>query len=452
MPDKDNRKIEGKVTFVQNSLPALDAGEYELKISQLVDGVHGDKIAKDEIKGSECFIVRGERFKLDPADLHSVFPPDNASGEYASTLPHVVLERISLPWERSPLATGAMKTKAGENVPAWLGILVVDDGDLAEFPAFNPQPRTAKVADFFQPQLGACLSCFGSARPVDALDYGESVEDPCFALDMPLELFRAVAPSLEDLKLLAHVRSMIVENQEMCPGDDGTDEEGVGYSVVIGNRLPVPERKTYAYLVSLEGLGSWLPGGGNAGDGTIRLIVLKSWSYSAVDQDKPGADFVKILKGLDVDVLSKKPAGSAEDAAADAQIKQALALGYVPLAHDMRGGSLTVSWYRGPLQPNPHDRELLLPITSADKATRYDPDSGLLDVSYSAAWQIGRLLALQDKTYSSALYSWKRELEQQLVAEAAGDIAHLPFKPILKGEPRSELENCLLGALKEQLK
>ncbi|HWF77863.1 MAG TPA: hypothetical protein VN694_11885, partial [Caulobacteraceae bacterium] len=48
-------------------------------------------------------------------------------------------------------------------------------------------------------------------------------------------------------------------------------------------------------------------------------------------------------------------------------------------------------------------------LSSADAATRYDPASGMFDLSYAGAWQMGRLLAVQDKRFSTLLVNWRRQ-------------------------------------------
>ena len=48
--------------------------------------------------------------------------------------------------------------------------------------------------------------------------------------------------------------------------------------------------------------------------------------------------------------------------------------------------------------------------------------TGLLDASLAAAWTIGRLIALQDKGFSAALYTWKRGLTQAVVDTAEREI------------------------------
>jgi hypothetical protein len=105
-----------------------------------------------------------------------------------------------------------------------------------------------------------------------------------------------------------------------------------------------------------------------------------------------------------------------------------LAMGCVPLPHAMRQGNRTISWYHGPLVPgqNTTKQDLQLPVRAADELVRYNPQLGLFDVSYAAAWELGRLLALQSKDFSVNLFNWKRTHAQQL-KNAETQLVHLPF-------------------------
>ena len=103
-------------------------------------------------------------------------------------------------------------------------------------------------------------------------------------------------------------------------------------------------------------------------------------------------------------------------------------MGCVPLPHAMRQGNKTVSWYRGPLVPgNNTSKEFSLPIRTADELVYYDETCGVFDVSYSAAWELGRLLALQSKSFSLSLYHWKRTHARKLKDDAEAQLTHLPF-------------------------
>jgi hypothetical protein len=81
-----------------------------------------------------------------------------------------------------------------------------------------------------------------------------------------------------------------------------------------------------------------------------------------------------------------------------------------------------VSWYRGPLVPYAVPRRANVPVWSADASLRLDPGSGMLDASYAAAWQLGRLIALQNEEYCSALLTWKRGARRDTIQRMEQDI------------------------------
>jgi len=81
----------------------------------------------------------------------------------------------------------------------------------------------------------------------------------------------------------------------------------------------------------------------------------------------------------------------------------------------MRQGEKTVSWYRGPLVPLNYDKpkQIQEPVSCADELLRYDPDTGLFEVTYAAAWQLGRLLALQNQSFALALNRTRKTLRAE---------------------------------------
>ena len=110
-----------------------------------------------------------------------------------------------------------------------------------------------------------------------------------------------------------------------------------------------------------------------------------------------------------------------DSAAAAAPYLQA---GYLPLKHRMREGSATYSWFHGPFVPTEERSRVRLPARSADELTRYDLEKGLFDVSYSVAWELGRLMALKDSKFSTALYHWKRAHRHQLRGAEQAALPH----------------------------
>ena len=94
-------------------------------------------------------------------------------------------------------------------------------------------------------------------------------------------------------------------------------------------------------------------------------------------------------------------------------INHALQMGFAPINHDLRNSDTTISWYRGPLVPMSYAKSMsYTDISCADAALRYTPETGMFDASYAAAWQLGRLLALQDQAFAQALFRFRTDYQR----------------------------------------
>ena len=436
------------VTFIQHQVPGLPDGTYSLDLAQHVDDAKGNPISGDTLKRSYRFAVRGDRFRLrDPgSSIASTFPADNATGEYSTVLAHVVFTSTSLPWTRHPTTKAPAIPPPGKDtevdVPTWLALLVLDDDDAAAFPGLALDPVTRVLGDLFpkaaygDSTLGEGHSYFAGATSTKGLEIDEATGDPVQTIDVPLALFADVAPTLDDLLLSAHVRRLSVQNKSVALGETPAADPLGSFSIVVANRLPQSSRRSHAYLVSLERLERFLPAtadGGTLTDGTLdlagtlRLAVLHHWTFNSKGAT---AAFVDRLERLN----ERKDAADAPNTNLRVAVKEAsppveaaLAGGHVPLDHALRTGEKTVSWYRGPLSPVDHEPAAIeLPISSPDRALILDPTTGMFDASLAAAWTIGRLAALQDKSFAGALYAWKKglaravvdDVERRIVAEA----------------------------------
>jgi len=110
------------IQFVEHALPALEPGKYRIDVDQHMV-FPGDEPAKT-FSYNQFFHVLGPRFGLGAADVQSVYPPANSQGQFEQTLPHIVLRRRTLPWERrlgSPNGAGS--------VP-WFALLLFHEGEL----------------------------------------------------------------------------------------------------------------------------------------------------------------------------------------------------------------------------------------------------------------------------------------------------------------------------------
>lgn len=391
---------QGEIQFSQACLPALSAGDYTIKVDQTIQEVRPDKPFQSELD----FSVAGPRFDLNPADIYSVFPPIRQSGEFANTLPHIVFTRRTIPWER----TLDGKDQNPEAPCPWLCLVVLSDAD---FPGNTvPEIKTRKTSELLSPAPDD--HCMGPAISVKDLATYESVNDPCNTIDLPADVFNRTLPGVSDLPFLAHVRTVNTADKETL----SYQTEG-SFSVVLANRLPESGPgdpvKNRVCLVSLEGFQQYLPGGTKKPPAeNVRLAVLAHWEFYCFGKNT----FKVLMNNLDTDRLQlpvrpelKKKAADGDETAT--RVGQAFSYGYTALNHHVRNGEKTVSWYRGPLVPMFYPKpETFAFLPSADAALRYNYTTGLLDVSYAAAWQLGRLLALQNQQFAQAMYRYRKQI------------------------------------------
>ncbi len=453
----------GVIRFIPRHRPTLAAGTYKISLSQEVT-IRGTK--QPELTSKDRYLaVRGERFDLRDEWIQSVFPPEGGKGDYEDMLPHIVLTRGTLPWERTVNRNGT----GDEGRVPWLALLVLDAGQ-----ADMVRSETIRLD-----QLGQ----IGKKGLWDNLEAGESEEDGCRVIGLPKTLLDGLVPEESDLKYLTHIRRVNHARKAEYNPEDAEQN----YAVVAGNRLLEGGIAYTAFLVSLEGYyddrrAEWYAEDKN---GLTWLVCLKSWGFRVKGYYQLTAEVLSALEGLNVpkavlakldpladqkydsrqkffnDLKSVLSAGEqtqwqdvvAEQARHGENFRRLLLnldtgalrgpesnyapaetyfkAGYTLFPHGLRQGDRTLSLYRGPFLPRAGEKQSLnLPAAYADQLLRYDGDTGLFDVSYAAAWQLGRLLSLQNKSFATALASWKElKIRQTLIAardkavkEALGDI------------------------------
>lgn len=386
--------LDGAVQFRQHEQPALIDGNYSIEIDQTIVLSDG---TRNPYTHGRSFSVTGPRFSLPTDSVVSVFPPEGARGEFDNALPQAVFSKPTLPWQRS-IYDSAPTYASGADVPPWLALILIDEEDAA--PAVND---SATVQQLLMPETG--IFC-----PTPILETGQATTDPCVTLDLSLDFFNQVAPTIDDLNLMGHTRELTLVSSKPAENAVSPNTE---FSVIFGNRLPKMGNLTTVHLVSLEGFSDYLPtSGGTAstqfpsGTDTVRLVSLKSWSFTAIDENQT---FTGLLENLDVGALQMPLIADGNQT-----VTNAFAMGFTAMNHSLRDGDATVSWYRGPLLPMANESEIILPAACADALLQYDSATGMFDVSLAAAWQLGRLLALQNRSIAVSLYAWKAK---QTVAE-----------------------------------
>ncbi|MFK0202741.1 hypothetical protein [Streptomyces lavendulae] len=406
---------ELEITLHDSLLPAT-AATYHFKASHVLrrDGEHGEDIdvAPDRLPATEHpFVVKAVQFNLAPAYVHAQYPAPGASGDYERTLPHITLNRSILPWERDV---------AGRSVPSrapWLALLLFREGELPDDPTGEGLTVTRPVSEL--------------REPVEPGVFGPRVvpEDPaadCQTIDVPVAEYAELLPREDEMDYLAHLRQVTPPLQLLDDGEILTEGD---YAVLTTNRFPRAEGNYCVHLASLEGHQAYL--GGDLPEGALALRVCSLYSWTFTCNPKSSLDAAGLLQGLvapgheDPEELALRLPPSGAPARPDDEQRYALARlrrGYVPVSYRLLTGENTFAWYRGPFTPVTAPPVPLPPDvfhTTADHALIYEREHGLFDVSYAAAWTLGRAMALSDPEYSADLVRARRELANREATLAA---------------------------------
>jgi hypothetical protein len=417
--------------------PQLTAGKYRLTAVQTLvlpvkpKPVELKPVEPESVKWTKPkeFWVSAPRFVLAPDEIYSVYPPDGQSGAYCNTIPHVVFASKSLPWER-PLS--------GDKDAPWMAVLLLDEEECTnntiEVTSRKLNEVTDPGEDIYHPNIK--LDPWEEEEPEASDDTSKENEKLCKTIDVPWKLFCEIVPRLGELKYLAHVRKVATGDKEDVSGiGDG------GFSLLLGNRVPKKEKQYFAFVVSLEGLSDLIIKTEQPSppppSKKVRLVVLSKWSFFS-----RGEPFEALLKGLvpeDKDawlrITPPESVKNVKDEKARTALETALEHGYVPVRHHFRHGKSAMSWYRGPLVPLPIPYQpRILDYKSADHALQLDPDVGLFDVSYAAAWQLGRLLALQAPDFARSLFYNETSYVTNKLLEIAADFAVEDENQLLQSE------------------
>ncbi|SFD86850.1 hypothetical protein SAMN05518672_103600 [Chitinophaga sp. CF118] len=466
-----------RILFYQNHKPAMVPGDYTITVSGTIshrqtNGKNDAINSNNTASATTRFAVYGERFTIQEQDVRAIFPASGSTGEYASVLPHVIINRNTLPWERHAFTTN-------KDLP-WLALLLFDESEV-------PEKKIITVAALKNTPSGTINF------PAFSIETAQNDEEALTVIDVPKAVLVKILPSAASLLLLAHTRQGVNETHELV---------GEENAVVFSNRLPAQGVRSTMHLVSVEGRynanGFDFSGNGNL----FRLVSLKSWEFYTLEhfkitgitlsaikdkasEDLPGLStlldrefagtessfldevaqvigksavpdaykndliagarfdktFDGLLKGLNKDLLTLRLPPNTDTAA-----ERFLSQGLTPLVHHFRNGDQSVSWYRGPFlpfQPKSVDDDAvqkLLPETSDDLSQFY-AENGMFNVTYSAAWEIGRLMALSSKDFSVNLFKWKR-LTAQHVHKTRQSAAH-EHLPVFAHGHNHELEKSL---------
>jgi hypothetical protein len=430
--------------------PHIRPGTYRVDERQTMTG--GGLQSADTLPARTQHIeVTAPRFSMPGNEVFGVFPPPNATGPFAGRLAQIVLRSRTLPWDRAASAS-----------QPWLALVVLADGEanfLPDVPATSAYtagrapagiPSDARAAALEVP-LKTLTDAFPAATELDLLAHVRHVDprETEYAdsdgwvsvlisnrLPQPSTSYAAYLISLEgQIDQLPGPGAVADESPKKGVFDDLFDIKdqlaklprvprriGIGPSPTRGPTSAFVEhdvRATVAAEVGTAATGSSFTATARLvnqivdfaqlGDlvaidpallVTFRFPVLAHWEFSCSDE---AGDFAGYMNHLDVGLLGTAPIVDPR-----APVVPVAASGHLVVAHTDRRGESGQAWYRGPFTPTKITREPAgQPYHVADQARRVGTD-GREDLSYAAAFEVGRLLAMSDLQFLRALRAWVR--------------------------------------------
>lgn len=432
--------------------PPLPIGSYSLAVEQTVElpseAASGESKTQKLSLPTQSFRVSGPRFALrDASDIHSVYPAPGQS-DYARTLAHVVLSRPTTLWERD-IRVNHADVPAKQNRLPWLAVLsftedelvldqqaylslgfTEDDGRATGLGAISTKAGVLQKST----QVLSVLNAVGS--PLD----GVQPEDRVTALLLHPDKFRVLFSGYDDegrpdqsgkvdlsrFEMMAHVKETHGGFMASSYGDEHKSNDQPRFSVVVSPRTGPPGVSTptrvVSHLISLEHVNRINPS--KEGESRfVGLVSLFSWDWMCVPENEIDFQGVMMALGKSVQPLRVKkdrpppplgPASAEKD-----WLSSKLHAGYVPKLYTLLNGTVTTSLLRGPLIPVQPARNMILAFSlRGEGLTLTDTVTGVADVSYKAAWSLGRSLVMADVTLTSSLLRLRGNIHAEAVRRA----------------------------------
>jgi len=393
----------GTLKLADNCIPALKADEYQIEVTYSITGNNGSiNESSTSPPTPQKFRVAGPRFSLDISSVYSCSPSPGSQGIYETHLPDIVISEPYFPWERALVSNDA-------SVP-WVALIVLPADELLSpvIPAGQgiTGPNADKVYTLDSADKLANLQISSLNHPTISSPMTPDDKVPCKLIVVPKTLFNYFFGSMSH-KYYAHYRKINSGSYQI----DGLTEKG-DFSVIFGSRFPKPSAVNYVHLVSLEGYQNTI----NAGS-TLDCCMVSLYSWSFVCDPTKSENFHDLMRKLGPTATTPLTVSSSTT---NAQIRARLSNGFIPVKYHLRTGEDTMGWYRGPFTPVQVDTrpftKISAPITSVSGTNLliFDPAYGTFDITYAAAWQLGRSLALSSSKFLSALMEFRQTVYQSV--------------------------------------
>ena len=417
-----NSLLVGELSLTNAYLPSLAASDTPYTISARLTLNLGPNVSgvPAPVTVEQDFIVPfGPRFSLSSDLVYVVNPANGSMGDFDVVIPQIVLKDPHLPW---------MGASQADTTPG-MALIVISPSEASAIVPKTPAKIIAPgpfgsqkitTTDLVQKNFdGVIVPTLGSLP-------NQGPDSTCNLIAVDAQLFGRFFPSKRSIQYCCHARNINSGGVLV----DGLTPNGA-FSVVIANRLPNSSggsQQVWVHLVSLEGLMDYI---GTTPANPVCMVSLYSWGFkcltSKVDDFDQMIDAIAnsnsdTSPGPGTSPLHMHPISSSGDATMIQHVNNRLNDGYVPVNYHLISGEDTLAYYRGPLTP-----QQIQPISRFPSApgggpyvaahstpyVAYDISTGVFDVTYSTAWQLGRSLALADKNFLESYMEFRRTVYDQ---------------------------------------
>ncbi|KAK3491203.1 uncharacterized protein B0T23DRAFT_383355 [Neurospora hispaniola] len=457
-PEEENVVVDpGSKNIITFEQPGLVGGTYTIQVQQTISE---DKSEDDNRKetdsttydpstppGKQQLKVLAPKFHLPANSVYSIYPEQGHEATH-DTLPHIVLNDSTLPWERtgSYQAEGHRTDDYSKHAVPWMALLIfspdelhlddVEKAGIFAHTSLNAPPPKQSESMAVRVPLGDLVKLKEGTASVpfdDQIDLDQATTPDTNVIFPKASLFNRLfaayddngepqpgTPDISRHRFLAHVVRM---------DTSGTDSDKVGttreFSVVIANRIGPLDGDTASqmivHLVSLEGVESLnplplpevVPGSSSPEQpARVGLVSLYSWSYTCLPPNS--LNVKQTFENLALTASMLKPIIPPHSEHLDDVGKRMLNRfeeGYIIVRSRTPTGEPTAALIRGPLTPN-----LIAPLegdflsNSGADLKIFDEKLDMMDITYSSAWSLGRSLALADRAFTVSLTRVRHEI------------------------------------------
>lgn len=417
-----NKQLDEKFKLADNCLPPLYEGFYNVKFNHSMtveEKTNNNKSNnKDEnfhIEKKFCVAINAE--KLPDTDVFHVSPAPNDQGDFSTELPFMVFNDPTYPWLKN------LSTCDNFPIP-WIALIVLSEKEVKE----EKDIKHSELPEESQ-KTGVYF------RYDDNKNSSYKDEDSVHIVRVERATFDSIMPDIEDRAWLTHCKNEV----DLSATDDITIQKDGNFSVVIANRFPPRNSETTvkytAHLIPayLYDDRNKIPAGTD-----VELISLYHWSFysekCASDpndkiSDKSFVSFIDRLKNKD----DEKAKNSRQ--VCDSTLKE----------HRLRTGEKTYSLYHGPIMPMKYNQASNIngeEVYTSDGRLIYNRENGIFDVSYAAAFNLGKLVTLSHNAEAQKIVNWRKTQKTKehlnLLKSQIG-IDHFELKKVLKGLKKGQL-------------